>query len=106
MTELNSSVQRCLPRFLLGIPLFKGLTAFISRSALEGYSECHMKDMNALYGQCPEILNGNVGGKYHNQCVLEVFSLRVMLRLNEASSILRLLDDDDDDNNNNNNNIY
>jgi hypothetical protein len=25
--ELNSSVQRCLPRFLLGILIFKGLTA-------------------------------------------------------------------------------
>jgi hypothetical protein len=26
-TELNPSAQRCLPRFLLGILIFKGLTA-------------------------------------------------------------------------------
>jgi hypothetical protein len=27
MMELNPSAQRCLPRFLLGILIFKGLTA-------------------------------------------------------------------------------
>jgi hypothetical protein len=36
--ELNRPAQRCLPRFLLRILIFNGLTArrFISRSALKG----------------------------------------------------------------------
>jgi hypothetical protein len=42
--ELNPSAQRCLPRYLLGILIFKGFTA------LRLYNSFGVKGLKKLYG--------------------------------------------------------